>query len=165
MIGLRLKESTIDAIYSSSLIRALETSKAIARFHQLPVQVEYNLRELEVGELEGITLDQLGTDFTDFLIQWRQNGGITKLPGGESLIDLQNRVWQIIQNIIEKYQGSVVIVSHYFVILTIICTALNIPLTCLRRLRIQAASISILDFSDSHPCLYRFGDTCHLKES
>jgi len=120
-MGHWLKESNIDAIYSSPLRRALDTSQAIARFHRLSVQVEHNLRELEVGELEGITLDQLGTDFTDFLIQWRKDGGVVKLPGGESLIDLKNRVWQIVKDIVEKYQGDVIIVSHYFVILTIIC--------------------------------------------
>jgi broad specificity phosphatase PhoE len=55
------------------------------------------------------------------------------------------------------------LVSHYFVILTVICAALGMPLAGLRRFRIQVASISILDFKNGKPCLSLLGDTCHLS--
>jgi broad specificity phosphatase PhoE len=103
-LGLALKETKIDAIYSSPLKRAFDTAQAIASHHQLAVQVEPDLREMEVGELEGVSIAELGTSFSQFLLQWRQGQGLEKLPGGESVVDLADRVWVTVQFIIKKHQ-------------------------------------------------------------
>ncbi len=164
-MALLLKEMEVGAIYSSPLKRALDTARVIADSHQLAVQVESDLREIEAGELEGMAIDDLGTNFSQFLVQWRQGEGLERLPGGESLADLGNRVWSAIQHIIGKHgQEVVVVVSHYFVILTTICRALGLPLSHIERVRIQVGSMSILDFRDKSPCLVSLGDTCHLRE-
>ena len=163
-LGLALKDEQVSAIYSSPLKRALETAKNIATYHNnLKVQIEHDLRELEVGELEGVNIVDLGTDFSLFLLQWREGEGTEKLPGGESLADLQNRAWSAVQRIIAKNQGNIVLVCHYFVILTIICAALGLPPKGIRRFRVGVGSISTLDFKNGVPCLASLGDTCHLR--
>jgi len=162
-LGLALKREELSAIYSSPLQRALDTARAIAKYHSLEVRVEPDLRELEVGELEGTFAESLGTDFSSFLVQWREGDGSEKLPGGESLADLQNRAWSIVQHIVARHKGTIVVVSHYFVILTIICAALGLPPSGIRRFRVSVGSMSILDFKDGRPCLASLGDTCHLK--
>ena len=163
-LGLALKEEKLSAIYSSPLKRAIETAKTIAKYHDnLKVLIEPELRELEVGELEGVPITKLGTDFSNFLIQWREGEGTEKLPGGESLADLQSRAWAIVQHIVAEHQGNVVLVSHYFVILTIISAALGLPPSGIRRFRVSVGSISVLDFKNGIPCLASLGDTCHLK--
>jgi len=164
-LGLALKETKIDAIYSSPLKRALDTAQAIASHHQLAVQVEPDLREMEVGELEGVSIAELGTSFSQFLLQWRQGQGLEKLPGGESVVDLADRVWVTVQHIIEKHrQETVVVVSHFFAVVVTVCKALGWPLTCLERIRVQTGSISIIDLGDGRPYLVSLGDTCHLRE-
>jgi len=164
-LGLTLKETKIDAIYSSPLKRAFDTAQAIASHHQLAVQVEPDLREMEVGELEGVSIAELGTSFSQFLLQWRQGQGLEKLPGGESVVDLADRVWVTVQFIIKKHQQeTVVVVSHFFAVVVTICKALGWPLTCLERIRVQTGSISIIDLGDGRPYLVSLGDTCHLRE-
>jgi broad specificity phosphatase PhoE len=164
-LALALKEVKIDAIYSSPLKRALDTAIAIASHHQLAVQVEPDLREMEVGELEGASITEIGANLSQFLIQWRQGQGLEKLPGGESVADLADRIWAIIQSINAKYQqGAVVVVSHYFAIVATVCVALGWPLTCLERIRVQTGSISIIDLDDRQPRLVSLSDTCHLRE-
>lgn len=164
-LGLALKETRIDAIYASPLKRAFDTAQAIAGHHGLVVQVETDLREMEVGELEGISIVELGTTFSQFLLQWRQGQGVEKLPGGESVIDLADRVWAIIQLILKKHeQGNIVVVSHFFTVVVTICKALGWPLTTMERIRVQTGSISIIEFGDGHSRLVSLGDTCHLKE-
>lgn len=164
-LGLALKETKIDAIYSSPLKRALDTAQAIASHHQLAVQVESDLREMEVGELEGVSIAELGTSFSQFLLQWRQGQGLEKLPGGESVVDLADRVWVTVQFIIKKHQQeTVVVVSHFFAVVVTICKALGWPLTSLERIRVQTGSISIIDLGDGRPYLVSLGDTCHLRE-
>ena len=121
------------------------------------------MREIEAGELEGIPLSALDTNLDQFLIGWRQGEGMKRLPGGESLNDLAERAWRSVEGIIEGHNGGVVIVvSHYFAILSIICRALGLPLSHLRRLRVSVGSISVLDFQGKSPCLVVLNDTCHL---
>lgn len=164
-LGIALKDEEVNAIYSSPLKRAFDTAKAIASHHQLMVQVEPDLREMEVGELEGVSIAELGTSFSQFILQWRQGQGLEKLPGGESIIDLGERVWSTIEHIIEKHkQETVVVVGHFFVCVIAICKALGWPLNRLERIRVQTGSISIIELGDKHPYLVSLGDTCHLRE-
>jgi broad specificity phosphatase PhoE len=163
-LGLALKAEELSAIYSSPLQRALETAQAIARYHKhLKVQVEPELRELEVGDLEGATVESLGVDFSQFLLRWRDGEGAEKLPGGgESLVDLRNRAWSVTKRIVSDRQGTVVLVSHYFVTVSIICAALGLPPKGIRRFRVGVGSMSVLDFRNGLPCLISLGDVCHL---
>ena len=155
----------IAAIYSSPLKRARDTAQAIASHHGLEVRIEPFLKEMEVGELEGIPISELGTSFSTYMLEWRQGEGTARLPGGESLVDLSNRVWAAVQSMMkDNKQGNVVLVSHYFVTVSIICRALGMPVTHIGRIRVQNASISILDFSSRQPSLILLGDTCHLRE-
>jgi broad specificity phosphatase PhoE len=163
-LGLALRGLNIDAIYSSPLKRALDTAQAIASYHGLKVQVEPDLREMEVGELEGISIAELGTSFSQFLLRWRQGLGTVKLPGGESVEELADRVWAIIQVIIDSHDhGNVVVVSHFFTAVATICKALGWPLITIERIRVQTGSISIIDFADGQSRLVSLSDTCHLK--
>lgn len=164
-LALSLRRIEVGAVYSSPLRRALDTAEIIASHHHLQVEVDSNLREIEAGEMEGVSLDAVGTNFSQFLIQWQHLAGSGRLPGGESLADLRNRAWSAIQHITYKQEQKViVVVSHYFVILTTICQALGLPLSHLARFRINVSSLSILDFDDGHPCLVTLNDTCHLEE-
>jgi len=155
----------INAVYSSPLKRALDTAEAIAGYHSLTVQIEPDLREMEVGDLEGVSIVDLGTSFGQFLLNWRQGLGTEKLPGGESVAELADRVWAVIESIKSKYDdGNVVVVSHFFTCVATICKALGWPLTIIERLRVQTGSISILEFTNGQSRLVSLSHTCHLKE-
>jgi probable phosphoglycerate mutase len=168
-----LKQEEIKAIYSSPLQRALYTAQAIARHHHLEVQIEPALKELNVGELEGVLVSMLGRRLDELLtmpvrdeIDIETGEGVwDKLRhiGGESLDELQQRVWGAIQNIASRHSdGVIVVVSHYFVILTIICAVLNLPVSQIGRFRLGAGSISTIVFDKPVPRLTLFGDICHL---
>ena len=163
-MALALKDTDLEAVYSSPLSRALETAQAIASHHSLDVIVSRELREIDVGEFEGKTLASLTHDFSAFLLEWKGGEGKKKLPDGESLQDVHDRVWPFAHELVTRHKGNVVIASHYFVILIIIAAALELPLANLNRIRVQPASISILDFSGDSPYLELLSDTCHLKE-
>ncbi len=162
-LGKALKSEKIDAIYSSPLRRALDTANAIAKYHKLPVQIVPQLRELEVGELEGLNVEDLTNDFSHFLVHWNKGEGSEKLPGGESLADLQQRSWTIIQDIAARHKGTVIVVCHYFVIITIICSVLGLPPSGIKRFRVGVGSMTVLDFENGIPRLKSLGDVCHLK--
>lgn len=158
------KGKPVTALYSSPLSRALDTAVAIAGYHELPVQREADLREIDVGELEGMYLQTLTHDFSSYLLGFNRGEGNLRLPGGESLADVYRRAWAVVKSIVRTEHGPTIVVSHYFVILSIICAALDMPVSGVRLLRIRPASVSILDFDNTGAVLSLFNHTCHLDD-
>ncbi|MFP3880348.1 MAG: histidine phosphatase family protein [Dehalococcoidia bacterium] len=167
-----LKNDNIVAVVSSPLQRAAATAEAIAKQHKLPVEVAEGLREIRVGELEGISVAGLGTTFSHFLVEWWQEGEARKSPSGETLVELQQRAWQVIEGLLAKpspvkanpghsVEPRVVIVSHYFVILAIIFKALDLPLDCITKFKVDPGGVSILEIQDYGPRLLTFNDTSY----
>jgi broad specificity phosphatase PhoE len=164
-----LKNEPIIAILSSPLQRAIATAKVIANHHQLPVEIDQGLRELKVGDLEGVSISNLRTTFSRFLLQWWQDGEAMKLPNGESLVELQQRAWKVIESLLERHKTSpehnkdatAVVVSHYFVTLAIILKALNLPLDCFIKFKLDLGGVSILEFRDYGARLVTFNDTSY----
>ena len=160
----RLKSEPIQAIYSSPLQRSLDTAQAIARYHQLEVCLEPDLREFDLGELEGIRIEDLNKGYREVLFVNSQGEILPRVPGGESLKEVQQRAWNAIQRLVSQHpDGLIVVVSHYFVLLTIICSGLNLPLLEMGRLRLDASSLTTLTFSRPTPRLLLLNDTCHLE--
>jgi probable phosphoglycerate mutase len=159
-----LSDKNIDAVISSPLKRAVVTAEAIAEQHQLPVKIDDRLREIDVGELEGLLLSDLSTTFSHFLMQWWQGGGSENLPRGESLVELQERSWAAIERLLPEYKdGTVAVISHYFVILAIIFKALDLPLEYLVKFKVDTGGISILEFEDYGTRLVTLNDTSYLS--
>jgi len=162
-LALRLKPESIQAIYSSPLQRALDTAQAIAGYHQLKVGIKPDLNELDCGELEGIPISNIGKSLGELLITGSQGEILPRLPGGESLVELRQRAWKAIQGLVSKHPDEVIVVaSHFFTILSIICSVLNLPLSEIGRLRLVPASISTIVFDKATTRLVLFNDTCHL---
>lgn len=158
----RLSQRSIHAIYSSPLRRAIETAQIIASHHHLGVVVEKSLREVEAGRLEGVASTELGVRFSELLTR---DGVTKKMPEGESLTDLQKRSWGFIQQLGHRYpDGELVVVSHYFAILTIICSALMLPLSHITRFRLSTGCINIINLDEEEARLELFNDTGHLVQ-
>jgi broad specificity phosphatase PhoE len=164
-----LENEPITAILSSPLQRAIATAEVVASHHQLPVEVDQGLRELKVGELEGMSVSNLSTTFSQFLMQWWQDGGAVKLPNGESLVELQQRAWKAVERLLERHKTSLehnkdtmaVVVSHYFVTLAIILKALNLPLDYFTKFKVDLGGVSILEIQDYGTRLLTFNDTSY----
>ena len=165
-VGLALREMPLSAIYSSPLKRAMDTAGAVARYHDLEIIPDAGLAEIYVGEMEGMPLEKLGQNFSQFLVDWQSRGEAVNFSGGENLGQFKDRVWAAVEKIVAvNPTGTVAIVSHYFVTTAIVCQALGLPISHLVRIRIQPSSITILEFDQGQPPrLLLLSDICHLRE-
>jgi len=153
-------------IYASPLGRTMDTARAIARDHALDVQVEPDLVEMDIGEMDGLTFAEVRSRYPAFLDSWgRPDGPETPMPGGERLVDVQQRAWAALQAISARHPNeSVCVVTHNFVILSLFATALQIDLAHFRRLRHAIAAISVLDVTPDRIRILSLNDTCHLEQ-
>ncbi len=157
-----LRDEQIDLILCSPLQRAVRTAESINANHGATVLTDERLKEVNVGEFDGLSTLEMSRTFTELLLEWWK-GGRERLPGGESFIELQDRCWEVVSPRIEAHSHeTLVVVSHYFVTLAIIFRALGLPLEMLVRFRMDPASISELEFGAFGPRLSRFNDRSYL---
>ena len=146
-LALALKDETLTAIYSSPLLRAVETARLIGAFHpSVPLFEEEGLVEMDLGEFEGIEGRRWAEEYVDFRKAWRQNPASVTMPGGESLQEVQRRAIGALARIAKSYPpgSTLLLCSHNFVNLTILCYALEIPLDRFRELRQETAALNVL---------------------
>lgn len=159
----KLTAEKIVAVYSSPMSRAIGTAKVIAGCHGLEVIPEPALQEINCGSMEGALIKEIGSKLQQLVRGGNEDGLLFKQCGGESLDELQKRAWGVILRMAEEHKdGTIVVVSHYFVIAAILCAVLSLPATQLGRFRIGETSISIVNFDGYGPFLSLFNDRCHL---
>jgi broad specificity phosphatase PhoE len=161
-----LAEEKIEAIYASPLQRALETAKRIAKPHDFAVTTDDRLMEMDVGELEGMTGLEMREKHPQLMANWGgPNGPTYKMPGSdETLTTVQARSREAIEAITAPHpEGTVVVVSHNFVILVTLAWMLNIELADFRRLRQSVAAISSVEIKNGSVQVITLNDTCHLR--
>jgi len=83
LLARKLENDSVSAIYSSPLRRARETAAAIARIHRLRVMKDDALKEIDAGELEGLTFDEVMESYGDFFKDWMKGNPSLRMPGGE----------------------------------------------------------------------------------
>jgi broad specificity phosphatase PhoE len=165
-IAVALSDEPLLAVYASPLQRTIDTAKPIADVHGLPVTIEPAFTEMDIGEVEGLTFAELRERYPRLLETWvSAEGPQSPMPGGERLLDVQERAIGAVCSIAADHaEGAVCIVTHNFVILSLLTDVLGIDPAGFRRLRHAVGAITTLE---THPGLrtrvLRLNDTCHLK--
>jgi len=150
-------------LYSSPIVRTIQTAEAIASECSVAFTPMPGLEEIDAGDLEGLTGSQLQEQYPDVMRGWRNDPASAKMPNGESLGDVQNRTWAVINDIAQRHEDdTVVIVTHNFPIQAILCEALGMPLNNFRQLRVDLGSITQMDVRDSVFTMLSMNETWHL---
>jgi probable phosphoglycerate mutase len=146
-LALALQNIPLLAIYTSPLLRALETARSIKVFHpSTPLFEEESLMEMDLGEFDGMNVQDWAEQYPDFRKAWNENPASVKMPGGESLKDVQDRAKETLKRITRIYpsDSTICIISHNFVNLTLLCDLLKIPLNRFRELRQENAAFNVI---------------------
>ncbi len=157
-----LEHEKLTAIYAGPLRRTQATAAPIAQKHGLAVITDPDLKEINVGSLNGAPMKQFG-DLLNSYFSGKNDSSQFRMPGGESLGELANRTWGATKRILQKHsEGEVVVVSHHLALLMVICKSMGLDLSYFRRMRLDLATISILEFKEGRASLAQLNDNCHL---
>lgn len=162
ILGRCLQNEAIERIVSSPLKRAYQTARAIGRFHAVDIEIDEDLRELDQGVFEGLTFREMRKRYASFLSRWVVDPGPLVIPGGESLVDLQQRAWPAIEQIIAVSRNTLV-VSHNFTIAVILCRLQSLRLASLRDVTVEVASKTYVSVDGPRRTIFLFNDTSHLE--
>ena len=112
-LGAVLSSFGVHVLYSSPLRRALETARLIGAHLGLEPRVRPDLRELDFGELEGRTYEEIAASEPALWRTWMETPTAVRFPGGESYADLRARLAKALEEIRAEHSGSVVaVVAH-----------------------------------------------------
>ncbi len=165
----RLASEKIDAIYSSDLSRAVETAKIIQNAQERKttevVTTDMRWRELSFGKWEGLNHEEIEAQWHDEAAKWFADMVNLSPPGGESLLQLANRVQFALDELKSKHKDqTVLVVTHSGAIQALLCYILGMDLKRYWQFRVLQASLTILQFHEDNAALKLFNDTSHLLE-
>ncbi|TAK36894.1 MAG: histidine phosphatase family protein [Chloroflexota bacterium] len=166
LLAVGMRTERLVAVYASTLRRAIQTAEPVAREHGLSVQTDPDLRELNQGELEGVTAEMLMERYSELLSVWRSQPAGVRMPGGETLEELQHRAWRAILRIVERHpEGSVLVASHNLTNHTILCKITGCHLNEFREIKQDSACLNVIEWRENGPELALANDTRHLQIS
>jgi broad specificity phosphatase PhoE len=140
-----LWEVPLQAVYSSTLARAVETASYVAGPHSLGVVTDPRLNEIHHGDWEGLPESELPD--LDLYLKWRADPSSVTLPGAEPLEAVHERAVAAMREIMARHQegdGLVAVVSHQVVLALLKCYILDRPWSDLRRHALSVASYEVL---------------------
>jgi probable phosphoglycerate mutase len=167
-LALALKDESLTAIYSSPLIRTLETARLIKVFHpSIPLFEEEGLVEMNLGEFEGMEAQRWAAEYQDFRRIWQETPASVIMPGGESLQEVQTRAIGTLERITKLYptESTLLLCSHNFVNLTMLCYALRVPLDRFREVRQETAALNVLYMQGERLWAKVVNERSYLKRS
>ena len=134
----------IDKVVCSPLSRCVESAGILCtRFGGVP-DVLPNLREIFLGEWEGLTVDEVRDRFPGCYEARGMNLAGFRPQGGESFVDLLNRAWPSFETIVNGPYDRVAVVAHSGVNRIILCRILDIPLGNLLRLEQHYGCLNVI---------------------
>ena len=153
----------IDAIYSSPLRRALTTAEIMANYHKLDVVITPGLVDFDYGEWQGLPHQEVKDRYKELYAQWINHPGRVRMPAGESLDEVRKRAMSVVDRVIAKYEGSVVLVSHRVVNKVLICALLGLDNSHFWNVRRDTCGITIFTYENGRFILTRHNDTSFLR--
>lgn len=161
-LGEAMKGERIDAIFSSGLRRAASTARAIAGHHGLRVGTRSEFREMDQGDFEGVPFSEIREKHSEKLEMWAKNPETFRIPGGESLGEVQMRALRGVENIAADWpDGNVVVVTHNLTIVSMLCRFAGEPVS-VKKFRIDATSKTVVSRSGGGYRIAVVNDTSHL---
>jgi len=163
LLAKHLSDLKIQSVYSSPLKRALKTAEMIAGYHKLDVEVAPGLIDFDYGEWQGLPHQEVKGKYKELYAQWIKNPHQVKVPAGESLSEVRKRAIAVVNNVIAKYEGTIVLVSHRVVNKVLICALLGLDNSHFWNIRLDTCGITTFAYEKERFILTKHNDTSFLK--
>ena len=160
-LGERLLANPPIALYTSPLRRARETAEIIgARLGLSPV-VDERLQEYDVGDIAGLTWEQVVTRCPGVATDW-ENGEEPSIPGEEGREHFRTRVLAAFEAIGSPHPGEAAgVVAHGGTLGTYLIHLLGLSVSY-APFRFDNGSLSVVQLDPLKPRILLLNDTCHL---
>lgn len=163
-LGEALAAEPITTIYASDLGRAFETAQHVGRATGAPVVADIGLRERHFGEFQGKTFAEIEAALPEQARLWRTRDPRFAPAGGESLLQLRERVVATAERLAAQHPGElIVLVGHGGVMDVLYRAATRLDIQAPRTWALGNAAINRLIWTPEGFSLVGWADTQHLE--
>jgi len=149
-----LRTSSLQAVYTSNLSRAVRSAEIIAAEHGLKAVETPDLRERSFGIWEGMTFSEIKEQYPEEFGAWADNPLRYSPIKGESTIKVKDRTIPSLTKILNNHEGeNIAVVAHGGVNRIILCHFLGIPLENIFRIEQDYAAVNIIELWDKYPVI------------
>ena len=156
----------IDAIFSSPMIRAMETAELVAQPHGHQVQTREELVEVHVGDWEERSWDDIVASEPEAYARFIEHPGTHGYPGGESFQDVQNRALPVLHELLQENMGRrLVVIAHNVVNRACLAGMLGLPINNARTIQQQNCGVNIVRWKAGEVQVRTMNATFHLDDT
>lgn len=165
-VARRLSTRRVEAIYTSDLRRAAQTAEPIADSLGVELTPAPDLREIFLGDWEGLLTDEIATRFPDAWDEWTREPSWDVVPGGEGAAAFERRVESAVVQLVKRHpQGDVIVVTHGGVIQIALHQVVGRSSHGIFAFRISNGSVSVVEQRNGRRVIARVNDTSHLESA
>lgn len=162
-VAAALQSIPIDVCYASPLSRSYRTAAMCAQYHQLTVNADRRLLEINHGEWEGLMASDVQAKYPELLAKWRTSVVDVTMPGGENICQVRDRAMQAFNDYAERHAGkTVLVVAHDAVNKAVLCDILDIDLSHFWQVKQDNTCINVFERVDDAWRLVLMNSTAHL---
>jgi probable phosphoglycerate mutase len=160
-------QESIDAIYTSDLLRAYATAQAIGQAVKLPLHTHLGLRERGFGDFEAKTFAEIATALPEDSLRWRKRDPHWAPPGGgESLVAMRERVLSTVDQLASSHLGgNIVLVAHGGVMDILYRAATRLDLQAPRTWDLSNTAVNRLLWTPEGLSLVGWADKSHIDDA
>jgi probable phosphoglycerate mutase len=164
--GLRIhSECQPSALYSSPLSRAVRTAEAIAKHFDLPVQIHPGLADIDYGEWQGLTPEEVRGRWPAEHQAWYHQPDEAIIPSGETLVQLCSRGMSTINDLSSRHaEQTIVLVGHTVINRIILLGILGLGNERFWHIKQDTCAINVFEAEKGDFVLVSLNDTCHLLD-
>ena len=159
-----LGKEKFKTVIVSPMRRSIESTAIVLDGRKYDPVVVNDFREINFGEWEGLTAEEIADLFPDAYREWKETGTMDRFPGGDSKTEFYTRVGAASQEVFNGAETPVLAVLHKGVIRGILSALLDVPVTRIINRRIELGSIHRLSRSPDGWKLVTDNETGHLGE-
>jgi phosphoserine phosphatase len=153
------------AVYTSPLQRCTETASAIAAATGIEVQVLADLIDLDYGDWQWLTRDDVRNRWPDLIERWDTAPQLVRFPHGDSLQDLIARISNVLRMLIDRHaDDTVVVVGHDSGNRALLLQLLDQPASSFWRFTQDPCGLSDIEIAGNGARLIRLNDTSYLRD-
>ncbi|MHB8133225.1 MAG: histidine phosphatase family protein [Anaerolineaceae bacterium] len=124
-----LAGQSFNLLYSSDLMRAVQTAEELSKVVDLPIHKDPRLREINQGQWQGLLIDEVLNPKMESISTKVETIESFHPPDGESIIEVADRVWRCLDDLAKIHtHHNIILVSHGMAIATALCKFRGIPL-------------------------------------
>lgn len=167
LMAQRLLASKPEVVYSSDLLRAVQTAEEANQYWNVKHIIRQELREISFGEMEGLSDDVIAVRFRDFKEEQQKMTSDLAYPDGECAGDVIARAMPVLMELAESGYERVAVVTHGGVIRSLVAKLMEMDLAKVRLFgnSLENCSVTelVYDSRKKQFSLERFNDYAHLE--